>query len=170
MVFAVSGFRTTSIRSHITSVRELRFHGSTRRMVQKRIYIYIYIYCGHPLTSLPIPTSPSRVMTGRPPPRGRPEGPPPRGRGAGVPWVAGWGKTKIWITFWRNGTRVNRRAALIRRLDDSPARRFAGIAGALDNDNPSVRRGGQRPSGTTRSVAWNSRKIHPIDTTSQRLA
>ena len=41
MVFAVSGFRTTSIRSHITSVREPRFHGSTRRMVQKNIYIYI---------------------------------------------------------------------------------------------------------------------------------
>ena len=43
MVFAVSGFRTTSIRSQITSVREPRFHGSTRRMVQKRINISIYI-------------------------------------------------------------------------------------------------------------------------------
>jgi hypothetical protein len=50
----------------------------------------------------------------------------------------------------RKGTRVNRRAALIRRLSESPVRRFAGIAGALDNDNRSVRRGGQRPSGTTR--------------------
>ena len=58
-------------------------------------------------------------------------------RGAVVPGFPGspGGKNKnIWITFWRNGTGVNRRAALIRRLDDSPLRRFAGIAGALDND------------------------------------
>ena len=104
MVFAVSGFRTTSIRSHITSVREPRFHGSTRRMVQKRIYIYIYIYCGHPLTSLPIPTSPNRVMTGRPPPRGRSEGPPPRGRCRGFLGRRGGGNKKLGkqkpLVFW----------------------------------------------------------------------
>ena len=113
------------------------------------------------LYSLTILTSPSSYEAGRPPPRGRPESlrvmtgrPPPRGRSEG-PWCRGSlgrrvGKNQNLDNFLRKGTRVNRRAALIRRLSESPVRRFAGIAGALDNDNPSVRRGGQRPSGTTR--------------------
>ena len=48
-------FRILSRRSF----REPSFHGSTRKMVQKRmyIYIYIYIYCGRPLISLPATTN-----------------------------------------------------------------------------------------------------------------
>ena len=132
-----------------------------QKIYEEEKRIYIYIVC-HLYTSLRIHTSPSSYEAGRPPPRGRPESlrvmtgrPPPRGRSEGQgPWCQGSlgrrvGKNQNLDNFLRKGTRVNRRAALIRRLSESPVRRFAGIAGALDNDNPSVRRGGQRPSGTT---------------------
>ena len=58
----------------------------------------------------------ARVMTGRPPPRGRSEGPPPRGRcrGAGVSWVAGGGEIKKTRRIFgrRSGVSVKRRGGV----------------------------------------------------------
>jgi hypothetical protein len=81
-----------------------------------------------------------RVMTGRPPPRGRPEGPPPRGRGAGASLGRRVGKTKI-ITenFWRNVAGVKRRGG----VNSLPRPTDRGEGGGREGDRPTDQTFGQ---------------------------
>ena len=89
------GFRMTMYFAFIGLIYNIDRRGVLSRfsakMGQKIEDIYIYKLWQSYHFAFDIPTSPSRVMTGRPPPRGRSEGPPPRGRTRGVSWVAGGG-------------------------------------------------------------------------------